>query len=517
MTTARSPAFDRATFAFAIIAIVLTGVRIYLLPLSPIDLYFDEAQYWTWSQTLAWGYFTKPPMVAWAIAATTALFGDAEWAVRLAAPIAHCVTALALFAAGRAIYGSWAGFWAGVGWLVIPGVWFSSNIISTDALLLPCWATGLFAMWKLTTSRSWWWAVVVGLAIGLGLQAKYAMFYFPACMALAAWWVRPTREALKGGRAVLIAIIALILIAPNIIWNAQNGFVTAQHTAENLDANPTNLFNLDELVEFISGQALLVGPLVFFGLVAMFWRAGARAAGLTDEDKFLLAFVIPTLAVVLTIAFVTRANANWAVVSYTGGIVWFAGRFMQGVSGRRFMAAATLVNVAVGVAFMVVAANPDWSNFMKNVRNARAWEETAREIALRAGGQPGEAPFTAVLVDDRATYYELAYYWRHAREAGAPLPPVRIWLLHATPRNAAEASDPMRAEESARVLIVHLSRDYLPFVAADFSTFRTVEHLTVPLGGGYNREIEISVGEGFAPVARDAAFQDRVLRMQERR
>jgi 4-amino-4-deoxy-L-arabinose transferase-like glycosyltransferase len=517
MPTVRSAAFDRPTIAFALLLAALTGLRVYLLTISPIDLNFDEAQYWTWSRTFEWGYFTKPPMVAWAIAATTALLGDAEWAVRLAAPLAHAVTASALYLLGRAMFGGWAGFWAGFGWLVIPGVFFSSNIISTDALLLPAWAIGMFAFWRLTVTRAWGWAIAVGVAIGLGLQAKYAMLYFPACMVRAALWVKPARDALTSWRWVPIALLALAIIAPNIVWNAQNGFVTATHTAENLDVNPTHLFNLDELVEFLIGQALVVGPLIFAGLVALFWRAGRRAAALSDEDKFLLAFILPTLCVVTVIAFVTRANANWAVVSYAGAIVWTAGRFVGSKNGRRFLAAAAALNIAIGAAVVAAPFAPEFSAQFKNVRASLGWEETAREIALRAAGQPGEAPFTAVLVDDRATYFELAYYWRHARRAGAPLPPVRMWLLHGAARNSAEATDPMRAEESGRVLVVHSSRDYLPFVAADFTTFRAVERLNVPLGGSYTRELEISVAEGFQPAPRDAAFRQRLLELQGRR
>jgi 4-amino-4-deoxy-L-arabinose transferase-like glycosyltransferase len=517
MPNARSAAFASSTLAFGLLLAALTAMRVYVLVISPIDLNFDEAQYWTWSRSFEWGYFTKPPMVAWAIAATTAVFGDAEWAVRLAAPLAHALTATALFLLARSMFGGWPGFWAGFGWLVIPGVFFSSNIISTDALLLPCWAFAMLGVWRLTVTRDWRWAAFVGVAIGFGLQAKYAMLYFPACMMLAAWWSKPVRDALTGWRWVPIALIAAAIIAPNLIWNAQNGFVTAQHTAENLDVNPTNLFNFDELAEFVIGQALLIGPLVFAGLIGLFWRSARHPAALSDEDKFLLAFILPTLCVVLTIAFVTRANANWAVVSYAGAIVWTAGRFAGSKGGRRFLTAAAALNIAIGAAVVAAPFAPEFSAQLKNVRASLRWEETAREIALRAAGQPGEAPFTAVLVDDRATYFALRYYWRHARRAGAPLPPVRMWLLHGSARNSAEAIDPMRAEESARVLVVHLSRDYLPFVAADFTTFRTVERLTVPLGGTYNRELEISVAEGFAPAPRDAAFRQRLLEMQGRR
>ena len=62
-------AFDRATLAFWVALIALTAARIWALFHNPVGLYFDEAQYWSWSRSFDWGYFTKPPMVAWVIAA----------------------------------------------------------------------------------------------------------------------------------------------------------------------------------------------------------------------------------------------------------------------------------------------------------------------------------------------------------------------------------------------------------------------------------------------------------------
>jgi hypothetical protein len=90
-----------------------------------------------------------------------------------------------------------------------------------------------------------------------------------------------------------------------------------------------------------------------------------------------------------------------------------------------------------------------------------------------------------------------------------------MWLLHGEAENSAEERDPMRPEEGARVLVVHQRTDYMPFVAGDFTVFRNVEHLAVPLGGGRSRDLEISVGEGFAPAVRDAAFIERVARRHE--
>lgn len=503
-------AFDRATLAFLIVLIVVTAARIGALFYNPLGLYFDEAQYWSWSRTFDWGYFTKPPLIAWVIGTTTALSGtDAEWAIRLGAPLAHFVAASALFVLTRAMYSAWAGFWAGLGYLMLPGVFFSSNLISTDALLLPLWSLALLAMWRLMQTRALNWAIALGVFIGIGVLAKYAMLYFFLCTAFAAWLAPPVREALAKGRGVIATLTALIIVAPNIIWNINHGFATARHTADNARLDAADLFNLDELFEFITGQAGVLGPLVFVALLWLGWRAIRRADGLSTEERFLIAYILPPFVFVSIIAFISRANANWAAVAYPAALVWVTGGLFASLNGRRFLAAATAVNIALGVAVAIVAFDPAISNRFKGVRTARAWDETAREIALRAAAQPGEPPFTAVMVDDRTTYFELNYYWRHARRAGAALPPLRMWVLHGDARSSAEATDPMRVEEGGRVLVLHLRQDYVPFIAGDFTVFRTVEHLTVPLGGGYTREMDISVGEGFAPAARDAEFEER--------
>ena len=511
MTTIRA-AFDRATLAFLAVLIALTAVRIWALLESPLGLYFDEAQYWMWSRSFDWGYFSKPPMVAWVIGATTALMGtDAEWAVRLGAPLAHMIAAGGVYALTRSMYGAWPGFWAGLGWLLLPGVFFSSSLISTDAVLLPLWTIALYAMWRLIGTRAMHWAIVIGVALGLGVLAKYAMLYFVVCTAFAAWRMESVRQALAGGRGLVAGLVAATIVAPNIVWNFNNGFATARHTASNASLNPGDMFHFDELFEFIGGQAGVLGPIVFFAAIWAIWRAFTRRDALTSEDKFLLAYILPPFIFISAIAFISRANANWAAVAYPAIVVWTTGLLFNSANGRRWIVGSNAFNAAVGLALaFVVIAMPALANQAKGIRTAQGWEQTAREIALRAATQPGEAPFTAVLVDDRATYFELNYYWRHARRAGAPLPPVRMWLLQAEAYNSAEANDPMRAEEGGRVLIVHLQPSYLPFVAGDFNVFRTVEHLTVPLGGGVNREMEISVGEGFAPAPRDAAFQERL-------
>jgi hypothetical protein len=333
-------------------------------------------------------------------------------------------------------------------------------------------------------------------------------------------WTKPAKAALWSRQGVVACLIAAAFLAPNLYWNISNQWATVSHTAANARLT-TNFINPNELIEFLASQLGVIGPLFFVALIWLLLRAAGQARTLSDADRTLLAFVLPPLVIIMAEAFVSRANANWAAASYPAALVWITGNLAQSARGMRFMIAANAINLALGAVVTVAAVDPDFADaacwpashpvcLSNSLKRARGWDETARLIADRAMPRPGQPPFTAILVDHRSTYFELAYYWRKLRAAGAPLPPVRMWLLHANARNSAEQVDPMRPEEGGRVMVVHAYPEYVPLVAGDFTSFRTVDRFSVPLGSAPPRTFEISVGEGFAPARRDASFEQRI-------
>src|SRR6185312_9719193 len=103
-------------------------------------------------------YYSKPPLIAWLIALTTAVFGDSEFAIRLSAPLLHAIAAGFVYAIGARLYDGRVGFWAALTYLTAPGVSLSAYVISTDAVLLPCWAAALYAFIRARGSGgpAWW-------------------------------------------------------------------------------------------------------------------------------------------------------------------------------------------------------------------------------------------------------------------------------------------------------------------------------------------------------------------------
>src|SRR6476660_4150248 len=95
---------ERWLFWLAVLIVgAITLVRLVVLLVTPLQLYPDEAQYWWWAQSPDWGYFSKPPLIAWIIWLSTR-FSDAEWAIRFASPLLHATTALLIFGIGRLAY-----------------------------------------------------------------------------------------------------------------------------------------------------------------------------------------------------------------------------------------------------------------------------------------------------------------------------------------------------------------------------------------------------------------------------
>ena len=127
----------KAYFQLLFFLIVIFLLRIFLWIYADLDLGFDEAQYWTWSKNLEWGYYSKPPFLAWLINSFTSICGNSEICIRISSPILHTISAffIALTAFNFSKKYS-TGFIAASIWILVPGISLSSGFISTDVPLL---------------------------------------------------------------------------------------------------------------------------------------------------------------------------------------------------------------------------------------------------------------------------------------------------------------------------------------------------------------------------------------------
>jgi membrane-associated phospholipid phosphatase len=442
----------------------LTAVRLVALKFSVVDLFPDEARYWAWGQAPAFGYFSKPPLIAWIIAGAGHICGSSEACVRAPAPLFYGGTALVAYFIARHLYGERAAFWTGLGIALSTGVVFSARIISTDVPLLFFWAVALLAYVKVVDAPDSRWSAVLGLALGFGLLAKYAMVYF-LLGGFGASFIDPLARAMWRQRAIWFAlVIALLIVTPNLIWNVTHHFVTFRHTQRNFLGSGFGLNPLGAL-GFLASQFAVCGPITF----AVFLFALVRSSHFQLEraDRIMIAFALPPLALVTVVALVTSAKANWAAPSAVS-ITVLAVALLVRQRRWRWLQASIALGLALQIILIVGDARADRislsllpkPDLYHRTMGWKAMSTLVRQTAHTNGVR-------SIAAEQSDVVASLLYYLRD------DVWPILSWPTGAVPANQFGLDRPLTS--SAAEPVLYLSNRSLPERLSEF--YSTVETL----------------------------------------
>src|SRR5690606_1629625 len=201
-----------------------------LFTLRPeINLFTEEAQYWLWSQNMAWHYYSKPPLVAFLNYVSTAILGNTELGVRINAILLGAGMSWITFLFGRYLYSPKVGFWSAIILQAMPMWWLASTFHMTDSSLTFFWALSIYLAYRGIESgrKSWWlWA---GVATALGLMAKVVMVLIFPFLLIYLLYTKSWKDHRKN--FFLFVGISLLGFIPALIWNWQNNFDTFKHLA----------------------------------------------------------------------------------------------------------------------------------------------------------------------------------------------------------------------------------------------------------------------------------------------
>jgi 4-amino-4-deoxy-L-arabinose transferase-like glycosyltransferase len=352
-------------FRWALWAVfIVTVARLAWLALDRTDLNPGEAQYWVWSRTLDWGYYSKPPVVAWLIAIGTAIFGNFGPAVRLPAPLLQFGAALVVYATARRLYDPRTAFWSALVYVTLPGITYSAMIMSSAGPLLLFWAVALFGFVRACEEdgRRWW--LLVGGAIGLGLLSSYAMVYWLVGAFLFVGAIPGERRHLP--MLVGATALGLVVYSPNFLWNHANHFVTYHHV-EAAAALGGALLHPRQFLQFLGAQFGVFGPLLFAALIAIIVLA--RRTLRERRALLLLCFTLPPLVVMLGLSVLSHADADGAVPSYIAATILVVAWLLA--EGRRLI-------IIVSLAVQIVAAIV----ILSGMRDVTAWAGVPLPVRL---------------------------------------------------------------------------------------------------------------------------------------
>lgn len=477
---------------FSWLLLILAGGTLYralALHWSGLNLYVDEAQYWYWAQNLDWGYFSKPPVIAALIAATTSVFGDSELAIKAGALIVYPLTTLVLYALARRLFDARIAFWTALSFFTLPGVAFSSLIISTDVPLFLCWTSALYALHRAASEDDWRWWLALGVAAGVGLLTKYTMGIF-AVSTLVWFALTPSlRHLFTRPGPYLTAGVAALIFSPNLWWNHANGWPTFAHTADisNLESGPG--LHWDELQEFLSGQAAIMGPVLFIALAVLIGRI--KHWWRDPTSVFLACFTLPFLLMISAQALLGRANANWAAMTYAAGTLWVVSWLLQSHKKNIVIAGLVVNLLAMVVAYhyhaIAHATGRELTRKTDYYKRVQGWDVLGAQVADLLRKNPG----TLLLSHERDTISEMVYYARpEATEA--------VWWNPEGLINSHYALATQMQGKGNRDFIF-LSRDSTlpPGMAESFLSVRPLPDLNVPVVPGWSLDYHVWRLDGF--------------------
>jgi len=392
--------------------LALVGLRLIAAAFTPIT--FDEAYYWMWSKHLAGGYYDHPPMVAVVIRLGTMIAGDTEFGVRLVSILLALPMSWAIYQAAAMLFGSRrvaasSAILLNITLMAAVG----TMIVTPDAPLLVASSFVLFSLAKvLQTGRGAWW-LAVGAAAGCALLSKYTALFFGPAILIWLIVVPKLRHWLISPWLYLGGLVAVLMFAPVIWWNADHHWVSF---IKQLGRARIEDFRPVFIAELIPTQIVFATPAVgilgAMGLYALYQRrAGALAVRVLVNTMFwtiVAYFVWHSLH--------ARVEANWFAPVYpafaiaaavAAHLVEWAPREQRVADFCRRWAAPGGIAMFV---LLVVQANTGMLSGYRRDATVRSvgvgWRETAGEIeAVRA--RVGAA---CVLAPDYGTTGWLAFY-----------------------------------------------------------------------------------------------------------
>jgi 4-amino-4-deoxy-L-arabinose transferase-like glycosyltransferase len=245
-------AFAAFMFVHGVIWTALPALLYVNLPLDLIEalLYGREWQL---------GYDKLPPLPWWMVEIAYRTFGI-DTAYYALAQIAVITAFVAVWQTARPLVGATGAL---VAILILDGMHyfnFTAAKFNHDVIQLPFWALAGFAFHAaLRRGRLGSW-IVLGVALGLALWAKYFVVVLAAPLALFMLIDPEARRRLAGPGPWIAAAVALIVMSPHIVWLLQHDFLPFQYVETRALPSRGLSDYLLHPVQFFVGQLFALVP-----------------------------------------------------------------------------------------------------------------------------------------------------------------------------------------------------------------------------------------------------------------
>jgi hypothetical protein len=301
--------------------------------------FIDELYYIACSKRLAFGYVDHPPVSVWMLAAWSKVFGSSTVAIRfLPAFFGGATVFMTGWIARRLGAGLFGQGLAAVAYMAaaVPMVIF--GMYSMNAFQLLLWTAIFYLLIEIGDGgdkRLW---IVFGVLAGIGLMNKHTLVLMSVGLTVGLI-LTPARKFLLERRLWIGAVIAGLILVPNILWQIQNGWPSLEFyrnaaLLKNLPASP---------LEIVMHQILYMNPagvLVWLpGLAFLLFSARAK------QWRFIAWIFVALLAILMYSgqSRPDRITSLYPILFAAGGLFWESLSLRRGWAWIRWVLVVPLI------------------------------------------------------------------------------------------------------------------------------------------------------------------------------
>ena len=230
------------------------------------DLHRDEYLHLDQANHLAWGYLSVPPMTSW-ISVIIKFFGNSVFWIHFFPSLFGALTMFFVWKAIEELKGNLFALILGASCVTFSVLFRLNMLYQPNSLDVLCWTAIFYLVIKYLNTNQVKWIYWIAITFAIGFLNKYNIVFLIFGL-IPAIFLTPERKILLNKHLYFAVLLALIIIAPNLIWQYKNDFPVIHHMQI---LSETQLVNVNRW-SFIKSQFLFFpGTFVifFFGFYAL--------------------------------------------------------------------------------------------------------------------------------------------------------------------------------------------------------------------------------------------------------
>jgi hypothetical protein len=214
------------------------------------DLHRDEYLHLDQGRHLAWGYISVPPMTSWISYLINLLGGSTFW-VKFFPVLFGTLTIVVVWKIIEALNGKLFALLLGCLSILLSVILRLNILYQPNSFDVFFWTLSYFTVIKYVNTKNSNWLYATALAIGFGFLSKYNIIFLMIGL-FAGLLLTKERKVFLTKKLYISALIALLIILPNLLWQVNNRFPTFNQLNE---LTRTQLVNVNRM-DFVKDQVL---------------------------------------------------------------------------------------------------------------------------------------------------------------------------------------------------------------------------------------------------------------------